>query len=84
MSELRLVTNGGQQLVPTDQQLMAASFIGLGESILQGKISVEQAIVVAVIDGGVTYTPFGHVTLVEGVGLLELASRKIERDMLNR
>lgn len=84
-AHLRIVASDGEPTPsPDSDQLMAASFIALGESILQGKISVEQAVVVAVVDGGVTYTPFGHVTLVEGIGLLELASRKIERDSLSR
>jgi len=73
---LRLVTNSE----PDHEQMMAAHFFALGESILQGQIDMDQAIVVAVVDGAVTYTPIGHVTLAEGIGLLELASRKIERD----
>jgi hypothetical protein len=77
MTMLRLVENSHE---PDD--LMAASFIAIGESILQGKIDIEQAIVIAVADGGVTYTAFGNVKLAEGIGLLELASRKIERDLL--
>jgi hypothetical protein len=84
MADLHLASIDGEQTISIGldrDELMAASFISLGESILAGKISIEQAIIVAVVDGGVTYTPFGHVTLVEGVGLLELASRKIERDM---
>jgi hypothetical protein len=84
MTDLRLIVSEGQQVAPMDDQLMAASFIALGESILAGKLSVEQAIVVAVVDGAITYTPFGRVTIAEGIGLLELASRKIERDALNR
>jgi hypothetical protein len=83
VSKLRLIVSDGEQLVPDSEQLMAASFIALGEAIIAGKLAIEQALVVAVVDGGVTYTPFGHVTLVEGIGILELASRKIERDMLN-
>jgi hypothetical protein len=79
---LRLISSEGEQTAPLDDQMMAASFIALGESIMSGKISISQAIVVAVVDGCVTYTPFGHVALAEGVGLLELASRKIERDMM--
>lgn len=81
---LRLIVSDGEQLVPDSEQLMAASFIALGESIIAGTLKIEQALVVAVVDGAVTYTPFGHVTLVEGIGILELASRKIERDMLER
>lgn len=81
-AHLRIV--GSNEPQGTPDQLMAASFIALGESILAGKLSVEQAIVVAVVDGGVTYTPMGHVTIVEGIGLLEMASRKIERDALSR
>lgn len=72
---LRLVTKD-----ESAAELMASSFIALGEAILRGELNVEQAIVVAVVDGGVTYTPLGHVPLAEGIGLLELASRKIERD----
>jgi hypothetical protein len=87
MSEhLRLAAVNGEAMVPVGplaDDLMAASFIALGESILAGKIKIEQAIVVAVIDGGVTYTPIGHVSIVEGIGLLELASRKIERDAIS-
>jgi hypothetical protein len=83
-ADLRLIVSEGQQVAPMDDQLMASSFIALGESILSGKISIEQAIVVAVVDGAITYTPFGRVTLAEGIGILELASRKIERDMLDR
>jgi hypothetical protein len=85
MADLHLATINGEPTVSIGfdrDEMMAASFIALGESILAGKLSVEQAIVVAVVDGAVTYTAFGHVTLVEGVGLLELASRKVERDML--
>lgn len=81
---LRLIVTDGEQIVPDNEQLMAASFIALGESILKGAIKIEQAIVIAVIDGGTTYTPIGQINLVEATGLLELASRKIERDMLNR
>lgn len=84
MTDLRLATVNGAPTGSLADELMAASFVALGESILQGKISIEQAILVAVVDGGVTYTPFGHVTLVEGVGLLELASRKIERDAISK
>lgn len=81
---LRLAAVNGEPLDRYGGDLMAASFIALGESILAGKITIEQAILVAIIDGGVTYTPFGHVTLGEATGYLELASRKIERDMLDR
>jgi hypothetical protein len=81
-ANLRLIAINGEQTAPLDDQLIAGSFIALGEQIAVGQISIEQAILVAVIDGGVTYTPFGHVTLAEGIGLLELASRKIERDAL--
>lgn len=85
MTDLRLASINGEPTIGIGRDdLMATSFIALGESILEGKLSVEQAIVVAVVDGCVTYTPLGHVTLVEGVGLLELASRKIERDMMDR
>ena len=80
--DLRIVD--ADERVPTSDQLMAASFIALGESIIAGKIKLEQALLVAVVDGSVTYTPFGHVSIVEGVGLLELASRKIERDARER
>jgi hypothetical protein len=82
-ANLRLIASNGEQTAPLDDQLMAASFIALGEQIEAGQISIGQAILVAVVDGGVTYTPFGHVTLAEGIGLLELASRKIERDALS-
>lgn len=84
VTNLRLAAVNGAPTAALADDLMAASFIALGESILAGKISIEQAIVVAIIDGSLTYTPFGHVTLVEGVGMMELASRKIERDMLER
>lgn len=76
---LRLVVGGE---TPERKDDIAASFVALGELQLQGKLNVEQAIVVAVIDGAVTYAPVGTVTLVEAVGLLELASRKVERDMM--
>lgn len=88
MSEhLRLAAIDGEQTITVGSigdDIMAASFLAIGESILAGKLNMEQAIVVAVIDGSVTYTPIGHVSIVEGIGLLEMASRKIERDALER
>lgn len=85
MTDLRLASINGEPIIEvgpiaTHEEMIAASFIGIGESVLSGKLAIEQAIVVAVIDGMLTYTPIGSVTVVEGIGLLELASRKIERD----
>lgn len=87
MTDLRLAAVNGEPIVSigplaTHDELMAASFITLGEAIIAGKISIEKAVLVAFVDDGLTYQPFGPVTIVEGVGMLELASRKIERDKL--
>lgn len=71
MTDLRLASINGEPTIPIGidrDDLMAASFIALGESIVAGKLSIEQAVLVAVVDGCVTYTPFGHVTLVEASG----------------
>lgn len=73
---LRLVTPDEYQH-PHDR--MAAQVRELAAIIESGR--VEHAIVVGVIDGSVSYAPIGTVTLVEATGLLELASRKIERDL---
>jgi hypothetical protein len=50
MADLHLATINGEPTVSIGfdrDEMMAASFIALGESILAGKLSVEQAIVVA-------------------------------------
>jgi hypothetical protein len=80
VSDLRLVTDNGRQLPGFNE--FVASFVAIADAIENGEIAMEQAVLVAVVDGAVTYAPIGTVTLVEATGLLELASRKIERDMM--
>jgi hypothetical protein len=50
--------------------------------LIDGGLKVDHGLIVAVVDGAVDYAPLGQVTLIEAVGLLELGSRKVERDML--
>jgi hypothetical protein len=79
---LRLVVNEGKPTIPPGFNEIVASLIAVADDIESGKIEMEHAVLVAVVDGAVTYAPIGTVTLVEATGLLELASRKIERDMM--
>lgn len=80
MTSLRLIVSDGTE--QPDINPFVASFVGIADQIESGDLAMDQAILVAVVDGAVTYAPIGTVTLVEAVGLLELASRKVERDML--
>lgn len=82
MTELRLAVVNGEPTMHVSLDPIADQFIALGEAICAGKIAVEKAVIVAEVDGAITYTPVGHVTIVEGIGMLEMASRKIERDAL--
>lgn len=84
MTELRLAAIDGEATIAVGLDPIAASAHALGDAIEAGKIAVEKCILVAIVDGMVTYTAWGGVTLVEATGLLELASRRIERDMLDR
>lgn len=71
------------QLVGDDflsvEQRMIADTEALASLIKSGRLS--QGMIVAVVDGAVTYAPLGVVTLIEATGMLELASRKVERDL---
>jgi hypothetical protein len=75
---LRLVTEQHE----TPQQTMAAQVRELANLIESGKIELRHGVITAVVDGAVSYAPIGAISLIETVGLLELASRKVERDML--
>jgi hypothetical protein len=52
------------------------------DAVENGEITVERCIVVAIVNGGLDYSAWGQTpTLIEATGLLELASRKIEREV---
>lgn len=73
---LKLVTGDFQ--TPTEQ--IAASVRSLAD-LIEGGLRVEHGLVVAVVDGSVSYAPLGTISLMEATGLLQLASRKVERDL---
>jgi hypothetical protein len=73
---LRLVTDGFE----TPEKQMAASVRALAD-LIEGGLDVQHGVIVAVVDGAVSYAPLGNISLVEATGLLELVSRKIERDL---
>lgn len=83
MTELRLASINGEQTIPIGDDPVAAWARALADTLEQGKIAVEKAILVAIVDGAVTYTAVGGVSVMEATGLLELASRRIERDALS-
>jgi hypothetical protein len=74
---LRLVTD--EYSNPAQQ--MAASVRALAD-LIEGGLDVEHGVIVAVVDGAVSYAPLGEISLVEATGLLALASRKVERDLM--
>lgn len=73
---LRLVTDDYD--APADQ--MAAQVRALAD-LIEGGLDVSSGIIVGVVDGKVSYAPLGDISLIEATGLLELVSRKIERDL---
>lgn len=74
---LRLVTDDDHQ-APSDQ--MAAALRATAD-LIEGGLDVRHGLIVGVVNGAVSYAPLGEITLVEATGLLELASRKLERDL---
>jgi hypothetical protein len=74
---LRLVT----ETYATPHEQIAASIHALGD-LIAGGLDVQHGVIVAVVDGAVSYAPLGEISLVEATGLLALASRKVERDLL--
>lgn len=83
MTELRLAAVNGQPTIPVGVDPVVAWARALADSLEQGTVVVEKCILVAMVDGAVTYTAAGGVTIMEATGLLELASRRIERDALS-
>lgn len=84
MTELRLASIDGEPTIAIGCDPVAAWAHGLGDAIEAGNLTVEKAILVAIVDGAVTYTSVGALTVMEATGLLELCSRRIERDVLER
>lgn len=80
MSELRLAAVNGSPTEALDFNEIAESFEAIGGLVRSGEMAVERALVVALVEGRVTYSPIGHITLLEATGLLQLASRALERD----
>lgn len=83
MTDLRLASINGEQTLTIGMDPVAAWAHALGDSIEAGKIVVEKCILVAIVDGAVTYTSVGPINVVEATGLLELCSRRIERDAMS-
>ena len=85
MTDLRLVSIDGESTLPVDLSDVATSARAFADQIDAGKINVERLIVVGIVNGVVTYTAWGKTpTVLEATGLLELASRRIERDVRDR
>ena len=73
---LKLVT--GDFDAPADR--MASALRSMAD-LVEGGLNVKHGLVVAVVDGAVSYAPLGEISLCEATGLLALASRKVERDL---
>lgn len=82
MTDLRLAAVNGEPTIPIGADPVTAWARALAESLEEGKIVIEKCILVAIVDGAVTYAAAGGVTVMDATGLLELASRRIERDNL--
>lgn len=82
MTELRLASINGEPTIPIGFDPVIAWGRALADSLERGEIVIEKAVLVAIVDGAVTYTACGGVTVMEATGLLELCSRRIERDAL--
>lgn len=82
MTELRLAAVDGEPTIEVGFDPVVAWGRALADSLERGDVVIEKAILVAMVDGAVTYTACGGVTIMEATGLLELASRRIERDAM--
>lgn len=83
MSELRLAALDGEQMVEVDlgSDPVAQKLAEIAYAIQQGERSIEKAIIVIKERGRVDYEVGGTVTVAEGIGLLVMASRAMERDV---
>jgi hypothetical protein len=79
---IRLASVDGQPTIELGVDPVLAWAQALVETLERGEVVVEKCILVAMVDGDVTYTAAGSVSIMEATGLLELASRRIERDAL--
>lgn len=81
MTELRLACLDGEQMVEVDldSHPVAQKLAEIAYAIQQGERSIEKAIVVIKEKGRVDFEVAGEVTLVEGIGLMVLVSRAMER-----
>jgi hypothetical protein len=85
VTDLRLVTIDGESTIPVDLSDIATSARAFADQVDAGKLNIDRLLIIGILDGAVTYTAWGTTpTVLEATGLLELASRKIERDAANR
>ena len=82
MSDLRLASVDGKPVITLDVDPVTVWARALADTLEEGTVAIEKCILVAIVDGAVTYTAAGGVSIVEATGLLELASRRIERDAM--
>lgn len=75
---LQLVTDNTSYRTRAEQ--MAAQVRALADMIENG-LDFTHGMIVGVVNGSVSYAPLGTITLIEATGLMELANRKIERDL---
>lgn len=83
MSDLRLAAVDGEQTIevdPNDDPIIA-DLNCLIEEIRSGAENVQKGVVALQVDGRVWYYALGKITVVESIGLLQMASRKVERDV---
>jgi hypothetical protein len=83
MTELRLAALDGNPTaeVDLDADPVAQKFAEIAYAIQQGERSIEKAIIVLKEHGRVDWEVAGTITCAEGIGLLVIASRQIERDV---
>lgn len=82
---LRLVSIDGERTIPVDLSDIADAARSFADQVDAGKLDIERCIVIGIVNGSVTYTAWGKTpSILEATGLLELASRKIERDVRER
>jgi hypothetical protein len=86
VTDLRLVAVDGEQTVQVGPlHDIAEAARAFADAVDAGKIQVERLLLIGIVEGAVSYTAWGQApSVLEATGLLELASRKIERDVLER
>jgi hypothetical protein len=79
---LRIVDSDNVRQLPVGNlRDIAAAARGFADAVEAGSIDVDRCIIVAIVDGALDYSAWGNPPcIVEAIGMLEMASRKIERD----